>query len=72
MGKIADAIEEVEQEVEELREALKVANLRLDELEEIVEGQKQIIDEYQATIDYVEENHPEIITACEVATRMEK
>ena len=72
MGQIADAVEEVEDELEDLREALKVTNANIVELQEIVEGQKQIIEEYQAIIDYIEANHPEILTACEVATRMEE
>lgn len=72
MGKISDAIEEIE---DELYEANKEV-LRLDEenktlRENWLEAQ-QILKEYQGVIDYIEEYHPEIITAFEVAQRMEK
>lgn len=72
MGRIADAIEEIEEELEELKEALKVAHLKTDELAEIVDQQKNIIDEYQAMEDYLEEYHPGLITSFEVSQRMEK
>ena len=72
MGKISETIEQIEDELEDANKEV----IRLDEenkqlREDWLEAQ-QIIKEYQGLIDYIEEYHPEIITAFEVATRMEK
>jgi len=72
MGRIADAIDEIEEELAEKTEALKVSEQHVDELAEIVEQQRKTINEYQAMEDYLEEYHPGIITAFEVVQRMEK
>ena len=71
MGKIADAIEEVEQELEELREENKVLELRCEDFEVNMARLKKILEEFEAMEDYIEANHPEIITAFEVANRLE-
>lgn len=72
MGKIADAIEEIE---EELAHALNdVARLEKENgnLLEQAEEDEKLIEQYDALLDYLEENYPGVVTAFEVANRMEK
>ena len=71
MGKIADAIEEVEDELEEVKEQLKIEEDKNEDLlKENISLQRQL-QEYQEFVDYVEENHPDIYTAYRVVNRME-
>lgn len=79
MGKIADAIEEVEDELAELKEDYEALQKSYndvlqenDSLQERVEYLTKTIDQYNAMEDYMEEYHPGIVTAFEVANRMEK
>ena len=79
MGKIADAIEEVEDELARLEGKyadLEEAHRKLEEeLERALTANEEltsILREYSAMEDYLEEYHPGIITAFEVAQRMEK
>jgi len=72
MGKISDAIEQIEDELEDAnKEVIRLEEANKQLREDWLEAQ-QIIKEYQTLIDYIEENHPEITTAFEVVQRMEK
>lgn len=79
MGKIADAIEEVEAELDQLKEDYEALTTSYndviqqnDALEERVTQLAKIVEQYNAMEDYMEEYHPGIVTAFEVANRMEK
>lgn len=79
MGKIADAIEEVEDELAELKEDYEALQKSYndvlqenDSLQERVTQLAEIIEKYNTMEDYMEEYHPGIVTAFEVANRMEK
>lgn len=72
MGKISDAIEDIENELEELKEDNKVLQLKIDDLEETVESQQETIQEYQTFCNWISENRPDIEIAFSVAQRMEK
>ena len=79
MGRIADAIEEIEEELEDItkelneaREEIKVLDLRNEDLEVLAGKQSKVIKEYQGMYDYLEENHPEILMAMEVSERLEQ
>lgn len=78
MGKIDDAIEEVENElnearsrIEELESEVKVLEYKNEDLEVTVSKYQKILEQYNAMEDYLEEYHPGIITSFEVANRME-
>jgi len=71
MGKIADAIQEIEDELDEVKEQLKIEEDKNEDLlKENIHLQKQIA-EFEDFMYYIEENHPEIYTAFKVANRME-
>ena len=71
MGKIADAIEEVEDELEEVKEQLKIEEAKNEDfLKDNISLQRQL-QEYQEFVEYIEENHPDMYTAYRVANRME-
>ena len=79
MGRIADAIAEVEEELAELKEDYEALQKsyngvlqELDTAQEKLDVQERIIEQYNAMEDYMEEYHPGIVTAFEVANRMEK
>ena len=79
MGKIAAAIEEVEDELDQLKEYHEALQKsyndvlqELDTAQEKLDIQERIIEQYNAMEDYIEEYHPGIVTAFEVANRMEK
>ena len=79
MGKIADAIEEVEDELAELKEDFEALQKSYndvlqenDSLQERIEHLTKIVDDYNNMEDYLDENHPGVVTAYEVAKRMEK
>lgn len=79
MGKIAAAIEEVEDELDQLKEDHEALQKsyndvlqELDTAQEKLDIQERIIEQYNAMEDYIEEYHPGIVTAFEVANRMEK
>jgi len=79
MGKIADAIEEVEDELAQVKDDLEALTTSYndmiqqnDALEERVTQLAKIVEQYNAMEDYMEEYHPGIVTAFEVANRMEK
>lgn len=79
MGKIADAIEEVEDELirlegkyEDLENAHKILQDEHIALQDRVDELVKILEQYNAMEDYMEEYHPGIVTAFEVANRMEK
>ena len=78
MGRIADAIDQIEDELQRLEgkySDLEEAHTKLQEecgeLEVLVEKQREIIEQYNAMEDYLEEYHPGVVTAFEVAQRME-
>lgn len=71
MGKISDAIEDIENELEELKEDNKVLQLKIDDLEEMVDSQKETIQEYQEFCEWLDEYYPNITVAFSVAKRME-
>lgn len=71
MGKIADAIEEVENELEEVKEQLKIEEDKNEDLLKANISLQRQVQEYQEFVDYVEENHPDIYTAYRVFNRME-
>jgi len=72
MGKISDAIEDIENELEELKEDNKVLQLKIDDLEEMIDSQKETIQEYQTFYEWLSEYHPDIEIAFSVVQRMEK
>ena len=72
MGKIADAIQEIEDELDEVKTQLTIEEDKNEDLLKANTCLQRELQEYQEFVDYVEENHPEIYTAYRVANRMEE
>ena len=72
MGKISETIEQIEDELDEANKEVIRLNEENNKLREDWLEAKAILEEYSAMEDYLEEYHPGIITAFEVAQRMEK
>lgn len=72
MGKISNAIEQIEDELDDANKEIIRLEEENNKLREDWLEAKVIIDEYNAMEDYLEEYHPGIITAFQVAQRMEK
>jgi chaperonin cofactor prefoldin len=72
MGKISDAIEQIEDELEDAIKEIQRLEKINEKLNERVTELALIIEHYNGMEDYMEEYHPGIVTAFEVAQRMEK
>lgn len=71
MGKIADAIQEIEDELDEVKTQLTIEEDKNEDLLKANISLQRQLQEYQEFVDYVEENHPDIYTAYRVVNRME-
>lgn len=72
MGKIADAIDEIEAELDEANKEVVRLEKEIDSLKDDLADANKTIEWAVELTDYLEEYHPGIITAFEVAQRMEK
>lgn len=72
MGKIADEVDRLEDELADALEEIKRLEKLEDEHTEIIQIQEETIKEYQQLAEYIEVYHPGIETAFAVAMRMEK
>lgn len=72
MGKIADAIQEIEDELDEVKTQLTIEEDKNEDLLKANISLQRQVQEYQEFVDYVEENHPDIYTAYRVVNRMER
>lgn len=72
MGKISDAIEQIEDELEDAIKEIQRLEKVEEELKDKIDELAKILEQYNAMEDYMEEYHPGIVTAFEVANRMEK
>ena len=71
MGKIADAIQEIEDELDEVKTQLTIEEDKNEDLLKANISLQRQVQEYQEFVDYVEENHTDIYTAYRVVNRME-
>ena len=71
MGKISDAIEQIEDELQDAIKEIQRLETVNAELNERIDELAKIVEQYNAMEDYMEEYHPGIVTAFEVANRME-
>lgn len=72
MGKISDAIEQIEDELQDAIIEIQRLEKVEEELKDKIDDLIKIVEQYNAMEDYMEAYHPGIITAFEVANRMEK
>lgn len=71
MGKISDAIEQIEDELQDAIKEIQRLEKVEEELKDKIDDLIKIVEQYIAMEDYMEEYHPGIVTAFEVANRME-
>ena len=72
MGKISDAVEQIEDDLKDAIKEIQRLEKVNEELNERVTELALIVEQYNGMEDYMEEYHPGIVTAFEVAQRMEK
>lgn len=72
MGRLAEHVEELEDELETYMEKSKSLSLKCDEQEEIIESMTQEIESLKHYIEYIESVYPEVEDAYAVAERLEK
>lgn len=72
MGKIADAIDEIEAELEDAIKEIQRLEKVEDALKDQIAEDTKLIEQYDALLRYLDENYPGVVTAFEVVQRMEK
>lgn len=72
MGKISDAIEQIEDELEDAIKEIQRLEKVEDTLKDQIAEDTKLIEQYDALLHYLDEHYPGVVTAFEVVQRMEK